>query len=371
MRSALTALLAVAAVGAAASPANAEPPLTFLLAGQSNMVGLAKPIPVETPDSNVVALNPDNTWTPATDPLYQVGGVDPLFQANHDGGVGPAIAFGDAVAAATGRQVRLIQCAASGTGIQEWLPGYVPNGASDPPEYDPCIARVQSLNTTIDGVIFYQGETDAILPEWSAAWASRFATFVTDIRRDLGATVPIVFAQIGSGDGLGHGTSACAGLCSWDTVVAQQASVALPGVTMIQTSDLLAGPDHVHLTVDSYRVVGARFAQAWLAMPAFQPASLPSTVNASSVSAGPVAAAAAAVQTPLVGQPAEAIPAAPAATPPVAVTTQTVLRRSDVAAFRPATRRPAAAKKRMATKGRFTVIGHQGLRVFLAGQARG
>ena len=208
-------------------------------------------------------LNSRGAWVPAVDPLYAGGGV------------GPSIPFGAAVAAATGRQVRLIPCAFSGTRIAEWLPGWVPTTGggvvrdqSDPAEYDPCLARTLALHTHIDGVIFFQGESDAIPPEWAGIRASQFGLFVTDIRRDLGEPrLSVVFAQIGSGHGMGHGTPSCTGYCSWETVRKQQAlaSVRVPHVQMIKTGDLPTASDHLHFTAAAYKVVGQRFAAAWLA----------------------------------------------------------------------------------------------------------
>lgn len=344
MKPFLAALFVALSIPAAAcGTAAAADPLTFVLAGQSNMVGLAYPVPAEAPDPSVSVLEPDGSWRPATDPLYPGGGV------------GPSIAFGDTIAAATGRPVRLIPCAYSGTRIAEWLPGYVAAGASDPAEYEACVTQTLASGARIDGVIFDQGETDAMLPEWANVWAYQFGLFVADIRRDLGAAVPVVFAQIGSGDGWQHGTPGCLGFCSWATVQAQQASVPIPGVAMIQTNDLAAGSDNLHLTAAAYQTLGRRLAAAWLAPP---PATAPVAP------AAPSSAAAA--------QTANA-PAAPAPLSiSVAATTTVAPHLSFVARVKVATK-PVASKRRKTTSRPAAaprVLGFVGLRAILAGQDR-
>lgn len=233
-------------------------PLTFILAGQSNMVGLAQPIPMERATAKVQVLSPAGTWVPAVDPLYAGGGV------------GPSITFGKRVSTAMGnRTVRLIPCAYSGSAIRQWLPGYVSvAGAIDPPLYDPCLARTLTTGAHIDGVIFYQGETDAMVPDTATIWASQFTTMVADWRRDLSnPSLPVVFAQIDDY------TADTINYSQWDTVQAQQASVSLPGVSMIETDDLPVGPDGIHLTAGSYFKVGRRFANAWLKLSASPAAS--------------------------------------------------------------------------------------------------
>ena len=236
-----------------ASPAK---PLTFILAGQSNMVGLAHPIPVERPSAKVLMLNASGRWVPAIDPLYVRGGV------------GASITFGKRVAIATGRTVQLIPCAYSGTRIAEWLLGYIPTTGtpgkpltqSDPAEYNPCLARTLATGAHINGVIFYQGETDAMLRSTADIWASQFTTMVADWRRDLKEpTLRVVFAQIDKD---------AKTVTQWHTVQAQQASISVPGVSMIRTDDLPVSADGLHLTAGSYYEVGRRFASAWLKLSA-------------------------------------------------------------------------------------------------------
>ena len=65
--------------------------------------------------------------------------------------------------------------------------------------------------------------------------------------------MPLAYAQLGQPADLD-------GLPSWNLVKAQQQNIKIPKATMIQTADLPM--DGIHFTVDSYKVIGQRFAGA-------------------------------------------------------------------------------------------------------------
>jgi hypothetical protein len=116
----------------------------------------------------------------------------------------------------------------------------------------------------ISGLLFFQGETDALDPiqfpqpePRPAQWAQLFSAFITNFREDLEQpNLPVVYAQIGS-------NTAPEAFINWETVQEQQASVSLPMTAMIITDDLSL-LDGLHFTADSYRIIGKRFAQALL-----------------------------------------------------------------------------------------------------------
>jgi hypothetical protein len=112
--------------------------------------------------------------------------------------------------------------------------------------------------------LFFQGETDAAdpvqypdPPPHPSEWSELFIAFIIDMRNDLNQPdLPVVFAQIGS-------TWAPEAYPNWDFIMQQQASLQLPGSAMIITSDLPL-QDGIHFTTDSYRMIGRRFAEAYL-----------------------------------------------------------------------------------------------------------
>ena len=115
---------------------------------------------------------------------------------------------------------------------------------------------------TVNGILFFQGEADAIDPQQfpalqpdAEAWAEKFATFAYNFRSDIGnPRLPLVYAQIGQPEDL-------EGLPNWGAVQAQQESIQIPDAAMITTKDLPM--DGIHFTVDSYQTIGQRFAEAF------------------------------------------------------------------------------------------------------------
>lgn len=74
--------------------------------------------------------------------------------------------------------------------------------------YGSCLKRVHAASTkgNVAGVLFFQGEADALDPElyqeselFPARWGDRFRDFVDNLRTHLGLPeLPAVFAQSGS-----------------------------------------------------------------------------------------------------------------------------------------------------------------------------
>ena len=115
----------------------------------------------------------------------------------------------------------------------------------------------------ISGVLFFQGETDALdplqypVPEPNAfLWADLFTTFIFDLRTDLAdPNLPVIFAQLGE-------ITAPEAFTNWDVVKDQQLSIELPMTAMIMTDDLPL-LDGLHFSTESYRIIGERFAKAY------------------------------------------------------------------------------------------------------------
>lgn len=231
-------LFAAIAVTAHASQA----PITIVMAGQSNMDGYG-PLPaVPAPSNPKVKVLINGAWEPLTEPLPDPG--NPTIAAGY--GSGPAVTIGNEIVRRTGRDVRLIPCAYPGSFLSDWVPGGQ--------WYERCVQRIGSLR--VDGVMFLQGAQDATDPGLAATWAARFATFVTGIRSVVGQA-PVVFGQIGA-----YYNDPAFG--SWATVQQQQALFRAVKTRMVVTDDLLMQPGSLHFSLQAYRSIGARMADAWL-----------------------------------------------------------------------------------------------------------
>jgi hypothetical protein len=236
----------------------------FILAGQSNMSGRGVIDDFDFTDENVYVFGNDYHWKqafePVDDPTNQVDQVSLDLEA----GFSPALIFAKKLAEnhpVKYPTIGLIPCAKGASSIHEWR-----RSLDDNTLYGSCLKRVRAASPMgeVAGLLFFQGETDAIdpilfpektlLPE---TWAVEFEMFVEDWRRDLkNPNLPIVFAQIGD-------TTSPDRYINWEVVQIQQSSIQLQHVTMITTKGLPL-MDDVHFTTESYQVIGERFAEAYI-----------------------------------------------------------------------------------------------------------
>lgn len=162
--------------------------LVFILAGQSNMAGRGGVVANRwdgvvpgdcAPSPAVLRLSPDLRWEEAREPLH--AGID---AANHAVGVGPGMAFANALlrsGRAGGAVVGLVPCAVGGTRMAEWGRGTE--------LYAEMLRRARVAVETggrIGALLWYQGESDTV--RWSDAteYGRRMGMLVRDLRADLG-----------------------------------------------------------------------------------------------------------------------------------------------------------------------------------------
>jgi hypothetical protein len=248
--------------------------LIFVLAGQSNMSGRgALPDYPEPTDQRILVFGNDYQIKTASEPIDDPAGQIDTVSLDSGASYGPAMIFARTVLnrLANAYEIILIPCAKGNTSILDWqkkqgrdtLYGSCMNRVSE------CMQQCRSAGMEpcrLAGILFFQGETDAADPLQEPAaspsphrWAELFSTFVFDMRNDLGMPgLPVIFAQIGS-------TTNASLYINWQEVQDQQASVAIPNCAMITTSDL-ALMDAVHFTTDSYKTIGARYADALIQM---------------------------------------------------------------------------------------------------------
>ena len=221
------------------------------------------PIPEgERTDPRIYVLGKDYRWRIADHPLEDASDQVDRVSENILAGFGPGMDFAFALLESQPDLVLgLIPCAKNSSGIIQWQ-----RDLSDQSLYGSCLKRVRaaSLMGEVAGILFFQGETDAAdpiqypdPPPHPSEWSQLFTAFIGEMRNDLNQPdLPLVFAQIGS-------TWAPEAYPNWDFIMQQQASLQLPGSAMIITSDLPL-QDGIHFTTDSYRMIGRRFAEAYL-----------------------------------------------------------------------------------------------------------
>lgn len=232
----------------------------FVLAGQSNMSGRGDVTAGTTPDPNVYVFGNDYRWRLATEPVDSPEGQVDSVSLDGNAGFGPSRAFADSLRQRyPGMVIGLIPCAKGATIIEQWR-----RSPDDATLYGSCLKRVHAAKPMgrLAGMLFFQGESDGHrgemyqgVPRRPDTWATHFARFAHDFRRDVRQPdLPIVFAQIGPHADPERYTN-------WAQVQAEQGRVELPGVAMIATGDLSL-KDRVHYDTPSYQTIGGRFAAA-------------------------------------------------------------------------------------------------------------
>lgn len=233
----------------------------YVLIGQSNMSGKAEVSGQPRADSSVFVFGNDYRWRGAFEPLDDATGqVDPVSK-DRRAGTSPGLAFGQELARLNPEStIGLIPCARSGSSIRRWK-----RDLSEDSLYGSCLKRCRAASVygQIAGVIMFQGESDGLDPEFGAAyepqgarWSDEFRRLVENLRVDLRQPeLPVVFAVVGEHPGGDRFTQ-------WDQVIEAQSQFAMPGVASIRTADLPRKSDRLHLTAESSREAGRRFARA-------------------------------------------------------------------------------------------------------------
>ncbi len=184
----------------------------WVLSGQSNMEGVGDLVDVAAPSPRVMLLGMDGHWGIAEEPLHWlIDSPDPVHSGNpadraarsaqaHKNrfkGAGLGLPFGVAMAEATGVPVGLVACADGGTSMEQWNPSKKDQGGNS--LYGSMIRQVKEAGGKVKGVLWYQGESDALGPgEAWKAYPQVFADFIGAVRSDFGQPeLPFYFVQIG------------------------------------------------------------------------------------------------------------------------------------------------------------------------------
>lgn len=251
-------LPAVAATLLATAACAQGRPATYLLAGQSNMSGrglLEELTPAErTPDPAIRLYGNDGQWRVAAEPLDSAQGqVDPVSE-DRIAAVGPGLFFARALREMGGKSLALVPCAKGGSSIGRWKPG----GGRDT-LYGSCLARALEAGR-IDGVLWYQGETDAEKADAGPAWRTAFEELVASLRRDLAdERLPIVIVQLADAPAQKAGGRPYP---SWAAIQSMQAGDVPVCVAMVSAKGLSKRDDDLHLDTAAQRILGSRLADA-------------------------------------------------------------------------------------------------------------
>jgi hypothetical protein len=193
----------------------------WVFSGQSNSQGWGMlKAPVE-PDPRILFFNADNRWVIAKEPLnprFTNWDPDPVqenirlqrygveFPAGPEterfieqmtqnnvvmGGVGPGLAFAKHVVKFVDRPVGLVYCGVGGSPIKSWDPSV--KGSN----YEAMIRRIAMVGGRIKGLIWYQGESDAMTPGAEDLYEAAILKLIDCVRRDTRLpNLPVLCVQI-------------------------------------------------------------------------------------------------------------------------------------------------------------------------------
>lgn len=193
----------------------------WVFAGQSNSQGWGMlKAPVE-PDPRILFFNSQNLWVVATEPLnprftswvpdsvreniqlQRTGIAFPggpptarfLDELEREkviaGGVGPGLTFAKHLIQDLNRPLGLIYCGVGGSPIRSWRPG------NDGSNYDSMIRRLRMVGGHIKGLIWYQGESDAMTDAGEEGYEAALLQMIDTLRKDLNQPdLPVLCVQL-------------------------------------------------------------------------------------------------------------------------------------------------------------------------------
>jgi hypothetical protein len=182
----------------------------WFLGGQSNMHGAGDVADALPPHPEVQAFYNEDEWRIAEEPLTLFwGAVDPVHtdgnppmhdpveiraaRRNTRVGVGPGLAFGRDMFAATGVPQGLVCCAHGGTSMDQWSPALREKGGWS--LYGALLRRFKKLGQPVAGVLWWQGCSDAGEPE---PYTRKMQELVAAVRQDFAQPdLPWLMVQIG------------------------------------------------------------------------------------------------------------------------------------------------------------------------------
>ena len=218
----------------------------FLLVGQSNMAGRAKPSPEDLkPVEGILLLNDKGAWEAAVAPYNRYA----VHKKNIYTGLNPGVTFAKAYKAAhPGVRIGIVCQARGGTAIEQWLnrgPGNRVN------LYQASIdaAKKAMENGSLKGILWHQGESNS---ERVAAYPAQLEELIRRFREDLHAPdLPVVFSQVGAWRESYKAFN--------EMIIRQPAKI--PHTACV-TTEGLGNKDSAHFDTAGQHLLGERFAAA-------------------------------------------------------------------------------------------------------------
>jgi hypothetical protein len=231
-------------------PSTAERRILFLLIGQSNMAGRGDLAELPLGPDPRLLVHRETGWETAKEPLHS----DPRKWA----GAGLGMSFGlTLLSALPDCTVGLIPCAVGGSPLAQWMPGA--------PLYEAAVNawRLAARGEAVAGILWHQGETDGEGEDTARTYAARVRAFFPALRRDIGSPhAPIVVGELGT-------FLRDSAEIRWSAEVnaaLRGLPSELPACACVSSEGLSDRGDRLHFGTPSLRILGERYARAWLSL---------------------------------------------------------------------------------------------------------
>jgi sialate O-acetylesterase len=279
--------------GDAAIPTDSAPAVDgvpadmWVFCGQSNSQGWALHKAPVTSDPRVLAFDASDRWVRAAEPLnprfhewtprpselnilLQRGGVDApaefdvaVFLAERAqtgdgalGGVGPGVFFARQLAEKLDRPIAIMHCGVGGSPISQWDPSLRQRGIQSC--YGDMLDRIAKAGGKVKGVIFYQGESDAMTPGREETYEQAMLDLIDGLRRDLeNPELPFLYVQLGR---FVHPSEVPGDTFTKIREIQRRVASLRPNAHMVSAADLPL-EDSIHLSFEAYGRLGPRLAE--------------------------------------------------------------------------------------------------------------
>lgn len=197
-------------------------------------------------ENSEVFMFRDRKWVKAKEPLHS----DKPTLA----GIGLGMSFADKLQRKFDKQIGLIPCAFGGTSLSEWQ--------KDGQLYSNVVNEtLEALkNSSLKGILWHQGESDADKLETAESYKQRFLPFIESLLMDIDCSnIPIVLGELG---GFLAEYDEC---LYWDVVNEHLKDISKEKklFTFVSAKGLTDNGDFLHFNSTSLREFGNRYAAAW------------------------------------------------------------------------------------------------------------
>lgn len=228
----------------------------YIAAGQSNMSGYSGSlVGVEAPSPLAHLFHNDGTWKPAREPMddgdQQTDVISREFPASSC-----LLAFANELSLRTGIPVGIVPTSLGGTNLYSQWQRYAPFHAHRITLYGSMVSRARKACpvTPPRGLLWFQGESDALSSRTTAQHLVDLQQLVAQAREDLAAPgLVFLCGQLGTFDGANQPYWIGVQEAQRRLVEADVLSALVPAVDLPRA-------DSIHFNVAGYRTMGQRFA---------------------------------------------------------------------------------------------------------------